>query len=127
MNSVTVIAGSCKDIPLQSFVDGGNRVKAAYPNGSLDTLTGFVFWGRSTTALFLPAITWYGAPGLTGIATQTGYDQGMILASYTNAQGAMLVPNSPYTLVAWWSPAAVPSKNVPIVRIKLIVEAPQIY
>lgn len=127
MNTLTVIAGAYKSYPINTYLDGNNKVPAAYPNGASDTLTGFVFWGLSTTALFTPTITWYGKPGLTGIATQTGYDQGQILATFTNAQASLLVPNSPFTLTAWWSPAANPSINTPIAKIKLIVKSQQFY
>jgi len=78
-----------------------------------------VYQSRSATALFSPAVTWY-----TANSTQTGYDQGQVLVSYTIAQSAQLVPTGSYTLVVSRAPAATPLKVEDIVRMRLIVENP---
>jgi hypothetical protein len=115
-----IVAGSCFDIPVQSVVFGA-LADAIFTEA--DTLTGYVYQGRSAAPLFQPAIAWYTAPGPSGTPTQTGYQQGQVLVSGTNAQGALLGPTGSYTLVVDWSPAANPSKTAPIVRMKLPVEA----
>jgi hypothetical protein len=123
MNSLpAVVAGDAADIPIQAWLYGGVQ-PAAYSAG--DTLVGYVYQTpRSPAPLFTATVTWYTAPGSTGSPTQTGYDEGQVLFSISNAQGALLVPSLVYTVVVVWAAAATPSKTETIVRIALPVVSP---
>jgi hypothetical protein len=117
-----IVAGDAADIPIQAWLYGGAQ-PAIYAAG--DSLVGYVYQTpRSPMPLFTAAVTWYTAPGSTGSPTQTGYAQGQVLFSITNAQAALLVPSVVYTVVVVWSAAATPSKTETIVRIALPVVSP---
>jgi len=116
MNPFPIVQGLAADYPTQTWLWGG-LTKAAYANG--DTLTGYCYPAKSTTALFQPAVSWY-----TANSFQTGYDQGQIVISISGAQSALLVAGNPFTLLVTWSPAGQPAKIAPIARVKLLVLPP---
>ncbi len=112
-NAQTIVVGSAFDLPVQAWLRGG-ATKAAFSAG--DTLVASVLQQNVSTPIFQPTVTWYTAGN-----TQTGYGQGQVVVSGTNAQAALLMPRGPYTLVVDWTPSGY-SFTEPIARIKLIVE-----
>ncbi len=113
-NSITIVAGDKADYPLQTWIRGG-LARAVYSAG--DFLRAYCYQGKSTTALFIPAVGWYTANG-----AQLGYTQGQVMVRITNAQCALMVPMGLYTVAVQWAPAAAPTDWAGIVRIKLVVE-----
>jgi hypothetical protein len=111
-----IMAGAAADYPVQTWLRGGAS-KAAYASGSGDTLVGSVYQGSTPAAIFNPTVVWY-----TASSTQTGYLEGQILISITNAQAALLVPRGAYVVVVQWTPASSSSKTAPIARMILPVE-----
>jgi hypothetical protein len=112
---VPIVTGAAVDLGIQTYLRGSGSQPASYASG--DTLTAGVYQSRQSSALFTPTVTWY-----TANSTQTGYTQGQVVVSWTDAQGALLIPTISYTLVVFWAPASSPSKVAPIVRIPLTIE-----
>jgi hypothetical protein len=117
--NVEVIVGGRFDLPIQTILRGSGAY-GSMANGSGDTLTGYVYQGTTPIALFQPTVTWY-----TGAThSQTGYDQGQVLASATSTQTAAFSGGLYYVLIVWWTPVASPSQPVPIARIRLNAKNP---
>ncbi len=116
MEQLTIVAGDAKDWEIQTWNEGA-LAPASYQPG--DTLTGaYLYRNRSTTPVFQPTVQWF-----TNGNTQTGYQQGQLLVSVTNAQAALLQPTVGYTLVVKLSPATDPSRSYAIVRLPVDVKA----
>ena len=114
---ITMIQGMAQDIALQCWNRGG-QTKPAF--SADDTISAAIYQSQVATPICQPATDWYTAGG-----TQTGFDQGQILVSTTNAQAALLQPTGgaiQYMLIVQWSPAAQPSKSALVVRVPLTIE-----
>jgi hypothetical protein len=109
------VPGSARSHPLQSWYFGG--VEAAAYQAS-DILSAAVVPYRSSTPVFIPQVDWY-----TNQNTQTGYDQGQTLVTYSAAQAASFVPSVTYTILVRRAPAADPTNTELIVRARLPVES----
>jgi hypothetical protein len=106
--------GSAVDLPIQLLLISGKPPRTMTGG---DTITLAVAPSRQTAALFAPTFSWYTPGG------QTGYDQGQIVASLSNAQGAMIWPSNCYDLLAWWTPAASPGRTQLVARVPIIGKA----
>jgi hypothetical protein len=113
MNPFTIVTGLASDYTVQTWLRGG-ITPAAYALG--DVLVGYCYRSGTTTALFQPAVTFYTKGG-----SQTGYTQGQILISLSNAQASLLVPGIRYGLEVTWSPLSNLTKVAAIVRVSLVV------
>jgi hypothetical protein len=115
-----IISGSATSYPIQCRARG-DISNSAFLVG--DTLTAYVCQGWQpqfppASYVFQPSIGWYTADG-----TQTGYDEGQVLAVISNALSTMLVPTANYTLIVGRSPSGAPGTVEEIVRIKLPVQS----
>lgn len=114
---LVIVQGAAQDFCLQSLNRGG--AAASFASG--DTISAAIYQWSVATPICTPTVAWYTAGG-----NQTGYDQGQIVVSPTNAEAALLQPTGGplgYTMVVTWTSAAQPSKSAPIVRLPLTVEA----
>jgi hypothetical protein len=111
--ALPIVRGCAQDYPIQTWLAGGNT-EAFY--GAEDTIAAYCYQARTTTPLFQPVVSWYTAGGV-----QTGYLEGQVSISISDAQSAILVPTIGYTLLVAWSAAATPSKIAAIVRVRLLV------
>jgi hypothetical protein len=109
-----IVQGFADDYPTQTYL-WGSTSPAQY--GAGDVLVGYCIPAGMTlaSAIFQPLVDWYTVGG------QTGYDQGQVLISISNAQSLLLVPTINYTLLVGWAAAATPAKISPIARVKLCV------
>jgi hypothetical protein len=110
------VPGSARSHPLQSWYFGG--IEPATYQAS-DILSASVMPPLSATPLFTPQVGWY-----TNQNTQTGYDQGQTVVTYSAAQAALLMPTITYTIEVERAPASDPTNTELIVRAKLPVERP---
>lgn len=112
MTTVPIVQGDPADLPWQCKT---RDVKSSvYAAG--DTLTAQVYASGATTPLFSPTVGWF-----TAGTTQTGYDQGQVITTVSNAQSAqMLAPNS-YTLLVSRQLASNPAETEYIVHAKLSI------
>jgi hypothetical protein len=112
---IEVIAGQPTTLAFQCFLRGSGTVPAAF--NSTDTFTSSIIQNRQTTALFSPTPSVY-----TAGATQDGYEQGQVQATWTVAQGALLVPTISYTLLIWRVLESDTADPDPIVRVPLVIK-----
>jgi hypothetical protein len=113
MNPFTIVTGLASDYVVQTWLRG-SITPAAYALG--DVLVCNCYRSGTTTALFQPAVTFYTKNG-----NQTGYTEGQLLISLSNAQASLLVPGIRYGLEVTWSPLLNLTKVAAIVRIPLVV------
>ncbi len=113
--TISIVVGDAVDVPIQCWTRGG-ALSAVYASG--DTLTAAVYQSRATSPLFTPAVAWY-----TAMGTQSGYGQGQVVVSFTNAQSALMVPTLPYTLLVYRTLFADNTRTELIARVKLSIEA----
>jgi hypothetical protein len=114
IQTITLVVGDTKDLVLQCKAQGGGS-NAAY--SATDTLSATVAPYGSTVVLFEPTPSWF-----TNQNTQTGYDQGQVTATCTNAQMAMLVPSNVYTLTVSRQLGSAPSRTEKIARARLVIK-----
>ena len=113
--TISIVVGDAVDVPIQCWTRGG-AVSAVYAPG--DTLSSAVYQSRATSPLFLPTAAWY-----TAMGTQTGYGQGQVVVSFTNAQTALMVPTLSYSLLVYRTLSANNTKTELIARVQLTIEA----
>jgi hypothetical protein len=119
-----IVAGAATSYPIQC------RARGDVSNSTFlvgDTLSAYVCQGWQpefppSIYVFQPSIGWYTPDG-----TQTGYDEGQILATISNSQSAMLVPTANYTLIVGRSPSSAPGTVEEIVRMVLPVENASVF
>jgi hypothetical protein len=112
-----IIRGAAEDFAFQCWNRGG-RTRPVFAMG--DALSAAIYQWKVPTPICEPAVGWYTAGGI-----QTGYDQGQVVVSPSNADTDLLQPTGgslQYTLVVTWTPAVRPSKSAPIVRLPLTVK-----
>lgn len=82
---IRVCAGLAVQIPIETHLYGGKP--ARYQAG--DTLAGYLYRSGIPSAVFSPTVAYY-----TAGSTVDGYDQGWIVISWDETQGALLVPRA---------------------------------
>jgi hypothetical protein len=124
MGVLTAVVGEAKDFPLQCWFYG-RRAPAKFL--STDIMNVYLCVDNQVTLpppsyVFLPVISWY-----TSFGTQTGYDEGQVLVSFTNAQIAALVPGFNYTLIITQATIANPSDFQCVGRTQFVVTNPTLF
>jgi hypothetical protein len=116
MNSFTLTAGFAEDFPIQVRLKGsGHAAKFAVD----DVLAGAFYPYGNPASACTPTITFYSA----GV-TQTGYDQGQVVASFSTANSLVVVPSIPYVLVVSRARSATPTVFTPVAIVRFDVAAP---
>jgi hypothetical protein len=112
---IPIITGQPVTLAFQCYLRGSGTVPAVF--NSTDELTSSIIQTRQTTALFSPTPAFY-----TAGDTQDGYQQGQVQASWTVAQGTLLIPTISYTLLIWRVLESDTADPDPIVRVRLVIE-----
>jgi hypothetical protein len=114
--SLKVWAGAAVDAPVQCNLRPGGAAPAAFAAG--DALAAWVYQAGVDAPIFAADLAWYDRAG-----TQTGYEQGQVLASWDDGRGALLVPGTRYVLYGTVAPVARPDDEAPILSIPITVRA----
>jgi hypothetical protein len=111
-----IVQGDADFYPLNTWNRGGQSNPVYAQN---DTLTAYLYQGQNLAPIDTLAVQWYtgNPPG-----SQTGYGQGQVLVSVTNAQSATLEAAGTYAIGVQWTPAANPTITKTIARVSLYVE-----
>jgi hypothetical protein len=110
-----VPVGSARDLPIQCRLPGG--LPGAMSGG--DVLQMAVVPIGQSVILFTPTAGWY-----TAGDTQTGYDQGQIVASWEASDAALMQASIRYALEVYWAPGAAPSRLQLVAWVPLVAYNP---
>lgn len=116
-NPFAIFCGFAEDFPIQIRLKGAG---AAARLASDDILrTAFYPFGNGVSACS-PAISYY-----TANSTQTGYDQGQVMVSFSLSDTLAATPTVPYILFVTRARAAAPTVFTPIAALRFNVNQPQ--
>ncbi len=116
-NPFTIVVGYGDDYPIQI------RLKGSGANATLafdDIVVGALYPHNNGVASCTPTISFY-----TAGSTQTGYDQGQVVASYSTADAQAVSPSIQYYLLITRARAASPTVFNPIAIVPFSVVQPQ--
>jgi hypothetical protein len=117
---LVVYTGEAISRVVQCYVDEDGTVPAVF-NAS-DIIVFAIIKHGQTWPTFLPTVAFATTNVKTG-QSQTGFEQGQILFSYTSTQAALLIPACSYSLVGTRALASNPSNTEGAAEIPLVVKA----
>ncbi len=116
MNPFALTYGFAEDFPIQVRLKGtGNAARFA----AGDVLAGAFYPYGNPTASCVPTVAFY-----TSAGTQTGYDQGQVIASFSAADAISIEPSVPAVLVVSRARAASPTVFTPVAIVRFDIVAP---
>ena len=117
-SAASVVAGDPIDIAAQCW----NRFRSSAAVFAAGDVPSATLLQGSMTPIGAPSASWYTAPDpTTNAPTQTGYEQGQLLASLSASDTALLSPGLA-TLLIHVVPAAAPTQPELVARVRLVVE-----